>query len=126
MSRFARHLLSRPLLFGILLAALVLRALVPAGYMPAVGQAFAIEICRVGLPSSVAADESAQKTDSHQTTDASFCSFAAAPGAGPAPEVLAVWIPPAAAQPPAEESDVSVVFTRPSHDRQARAPPALS
>ena len=107
-----------------LLAAVVLRGLVPAGYMPAQGIAFAIELCRVAWPADLPADTDPEG-DTHES-DASFCAFASAPGAGPAPQTLAAWMPPPAAQPVIAGADVSSIPARHWRNRQARAPPAFS
>jgi hypothetical protein len=126
MSRFTHHLLSRPLLFGILLAALVLRSLVPVGYMPASGESFAMQMCQVGLPAGLAGDEGSSHNGSHAAADSSFCSFGSAPGAGPAPHVLTPWAASPSAQPLLVRPAVSFFLSHRSYDRQARAPPTHS
>jgi hypothetical protein len=55
MSLFARFRRPQPLLTSALLVAVLLRALIPAGFMPSSGRPFTLQICPSGLPASVLA-----------------------------------------------------------------------
>src|ERR1700682_1042929 len=106
----------------LLLAVLLFRAYVPAGFMPASGAPFALELCPVGM--------AAMPTHLHHSsgTHADFetCPFGSAPGggpichhvvfesAGPAPSE-----PMAAFQPP-------LLTLRLTKAHQPRGPPSLA
>jgi hypothetical protein len=88
----------RELVTSILLVALVLRALIPAGFMPASGEGFSLTICRGDL--SVPA--SPQDTGRHpgNALHTEHCAFGSAPAAGPAMEVARILPTPATAAEP--------------------------
>lgn len=127
MTRFARHWLSRPLLMGLLLAALTLRALIPTGYMPSVEQPLALELCRVGLPSAAEhpdhADSGADAQSHGGAADSTLCVFGATPGAAPTPDYHTPAVTLAEiSTPPALSPAVSLPAQR-HRAVQARAPP---
>lgn len=65
----------------------VLRALIPAGFMPAGNGSLALRICPEGFPAalmaSVAGDEHAAHHHHNSWTSAHHCAFGAAAGAAP-------------------------------------------
>ena len=106
----------------LLLAVLLFRAYVPAGFMPASGAGFALELCPVGM--------TGMPTHLHHSsgTHADFetCPFGSAPGAGPishhvvfeaAGPAPSVFI--AAFQPP-------LLTLRLQRAHQPRGPPSLA
>jgi hypothetical protein len=78
----------RELVISILLVTLVLRALIPVGFMPASGEGFSLTICRADLP----APSAPQDTGRHpgNPLHVEHCAFGNAPAAGPAMEVARV------------------------------------
>jgi hypothetical protein len=160
-------------LVSILLTALVVRALVPVGFMPSSDRPFTLQICPDGFPAqllhgshhhhgasdvpgadepgnahsghhqhaaeaalaavhdhSLANEPGAQHpghgSHDHSSVRAEHCVFAAAAGAGPAPQLL-----PALAQierqiTPAFDSVSALLETQRFRVQQPRAPPALS
>jgi hypothetical protein len=109
---------------GILLLALLLfRAYVPAGFMPAKGVPFALELC----PTAMAAGMPAH-LHHHTGTHADFesCPFGSAPGAGPISHHIAF----AAAAPAAAQRTVAFQTPSLSHraqrTHQPRGPPSLA
>jgi len=141
-------------LISVLLVALSLRALVPAGFMPSSERPFTLEICPDGFPSQLLHSPAAHHHDadgmaghhhhasgdpeqapaaSHsghgpqeQSARAEHCVFAASAGAGPAPHPLLVVVEVTSSVAPA------IGFVTPFTDfqrhrvQQPRAPPALS
>ena len=78
----------RELVTSILLVTLVLRALIPVGFMPASGQGFSLTLCRAAF----AAPSAPQDTGPHpgNPLHVEHCAFGNAPAAGPAMEVARV------------------------------------
>ena len=70
---------------SILLVTLMLRALIPVGFMPASGEGFSLTICRADFP----APSAPQDTGRHpgNPLHVEHCAFGNAPAAGPAMEV---------------------------------------
>jgi hypothetical protein len=73
---------------SILLVTLMLRALIPVGFMPASGEGFSLTICRADFP----APSAPQDTGRHpgNPLHVEHCAFGNAPAAGPAMEVARV------------------------------------
>jgi len=115
----------RELVTSILLVALVLRALIPAGFMPASGEGFSLTICRgdLSVPSSP------HDTDRHPGNPAHIehCAFGNAPAAGPATEVARVLPTPVTAAEPilllSEPLRINVALVR---VQQPRGPPRFA
>lgn len=75
---------------GLLLGMLLFRAYVPAGFMPASGVPFLVELC----PSAAPMPAHHHHADSHSHFE--HCPFGSATAAGPAPAFVAVSPRPAA------------------------------
>jgi hypothetical protein len=107
----------------LLLALLVFRAYVPAGFMPAKGVPFALELC----PAAVAGMP-AHLHHQHAGTHADFesCPFGSTPGAGPISHHIAfVAAAPAVVQrTPAFETPC--LTRRAQRTHQPRGPPSLA
>jgi hypothetical protein len=93
---------------GILLTALVVRALIPVGFMPSAERPFTIEICPDGSPPQLLGPEhgshhhhaahensrdSAGGTHQHDPSRSEHCAFALAAGMGPAPHPITAVLP---------------------------------
>src|SRR5438132_11381726 len=88
----------RELVTSILLVAVVLRALIPLGFMPASGQGFSLAICRTDFQAPSAPQDTGQHPGRAPHTE--HCAFGNAPAAGPAMQVARVLpIPVTAAEP---------------------------
>jgi hypothetical protein len=114
---------------GLLLVALLLRAYIPVGFMPANGTPFLLELCPAAtpMPASMSMSMPAHHhhhSDSHNQFQ--VCPFGSAPAPGPVSH-LAFFAPP-----PAMASRAIVAFTslRPQVHREAahqpRGPPSLA
>jgi hypothetical protein len=130
-------------IIGIVLMALAVRALIPAGFMPSAEQPFTLQICPEGFPSQLldrrhgfhhehseghdhAPRDSLGGTHRHDLSRSEHCVFAAAAGIGPAPhaEVLAAWVEAATASSvPPQSPPLGVQRFR---TPQPRAPPSLA
>jgi hypothetical protein len=106
----------------LLLALLLLRAGIPAGFMPEEGHPFRIRLCSVGLPAP-AGDPVRQAPHSRHGED---CPFGHAPATGPLADVVVFppAVPTALAPQPAFESAVPGLRLPQAH--RARAPPAVA
>src|ERR1700722_6568102 len=78
----------RELIVSLLLVALVFRALVPAGFMPASDRPFSIEICHDGFPAQLLSQDGSR----HPGTSPQFenCLFGSSSTPGPTPHVAPV------------------------------------
>lgn len=107
----------------VLLAALIFRAYIPVGFMPASGTPFLLELCPAygGTPAHHLHHHQSQGHANFQN-----CPFGSAPAMGPVSHLIA-FDPPAtiasAADIPAEPVRLR---TRPLHANQPRGPPSLS
>ena len=126
-------------LISFLLLTLVVRALIPAGYMPAAGGSFPVEICPEGFPSQLlhgvahkhgtahehSAHTGAGATHHHGSSVSDHCVFAGLAGAGPAPCAASPLLPLTALA--AQPCDLACPAFRAQRVRipQPRAPPAL-
>ena len=101
---------------GILLLALLLRAMIPVGFMPA-ARAFSLEICRDGFLQT-----GGPERHGHSRLEA--CPFGSAPAAAPITQIL----PPAAPAPSASRllfpDETSAETGRLANPYQARGPPS--
>ncbi len=137
---------ARRALQAFLILAFALRALIPAGYMPASDQPFALQICPDGLPAQFAAAEHATQgsehaehgahgdhgsplTDDgshqHETFRASHCAFATVASAG-TPEFHAPAATLETSQAVALKPRQIFVQAPQYRPQQPRGPPALS
>src|SRR4029077_223130 len=78
----------RELVTSILLVALVLRALIPVGFMPASGEGFSLTICRADFPAPSAPQDPGRPPGNPLHIE--HCAFGNAPAAGPAMDVARV------------------------------------
>jgi hypothetical protein len=114
----------RALIAGIMLVAFALRALIPAGFMPASGRPFSLEICWDGLPAGMLVHSAHHHSGSPAHSD--HCVFGTACSAGPTPH------PPLPSDFLSAQQLRAVAFAsiaaavRVVHLPQSRAPPALS
>lgn len=110
-------------LIGILLVALILRGLIPAGYMPGTGGAFGLELCNGGsLPAHHLTDD---PNHHHGGSGPHFehCVFGSAPVPGPAPDVVIALTPPEAVDAPVTADRTPLLGVTLARAQQARAPP---
>lgn len=128
MTRLPRYWLSHPLLSGLLLAALALRAIIPVGYMPSSEHPFALTLCQVGLPATASLDHADLGGDAQSLDGASAtsCTFGGAPSAGPAPDFQPILA--SLAEISTRQTAVASVplETRRYRVTQPRAPPVFS
>ena len=114
----------RDLLTSLLLVALLFRAYIPVGFMPASGAPFQLELCPAfGL--SVPAHH-LHHHDSRHHADLQDCPFGSAPAQGPVSDLI-VLNPPA--QIPFLETFLAEpkrLATRPLRSHQPRGPPSLA
>ena len=124
-------------LISALLIALVVRALIPAGFMPATDRPFSFQICPDGYPAHLLKaaqdphaahhhDDSTGGTHEHSSARSEHCVFAAAAGAAPfafVPTLCAVAVGLGA--PDFFLTSLTVESQR-HRIQQPRGPPALS
>jgi hypothetical protein len=107
---------------GILLLALLLfRAYVPAGFMPASGVPFALELCPVAMAGMPAASH-------HHATHADFstCPFGSTPAAGPISHHIDFQSPGPALSHPIVAFQTPRLSLRPQRTHLPRGPPSLA
>lgn len=107
---------------GILLLALLLfRAYIPAGFMPASGAPFLLQLCP-----SVAAGMPAHHQHHPGGSHADFetCPFGSAPGAGPISHHLDFALAAPAISGPLLAFATACITVRAQHDHQPRGPPS--
>jgi hypothetical protein len=117
-----------------LLALLLFRAYVPAGFMPASGIPFALELCPVGLAGMPAAHHhhagSPEHTGSHDHggshADFEACPFGSAPAAGPISHYIAFQAPAPALSQPVVAFQSPCLTLRPQRSHLPRGPPSLA
>ncbi len=111
-----RRLLAIPLLLGLLL----LRAAVPAGFMPQDGNPLQLQLCSAGMPGALA-----PLLGSHgHATHGEDCPFGHAPAAGPASDVVS--LPTVTAAQAAVSFESLTAGLRLAQAHRARAPPAIA
>jgi hypothetical protein len=106
----------------LLLALLLFRAYVPAGFMPASGTPFALELCPTAMAGMPA------HAHHHGGTHADFesCPFGSAPGAGPISHPIDFASAGPAPVPRMAAVDTLPVPHRAQRTHQPRGPPALA
>jgi hypothetical protein len=123
---------SRNLIVSILLIALVFRALVPAGFMPAPNHAFSLEICPDGFPPQLlhhamehgsGAHHAGAAPHSHNSARAEHCVFAAVAGAEPDSHAHGVHAPIDSSLAPLFDIARFALQTQRFRIQQPRAPP---
>ena len=115
----------RDFLTSVLLAALLFRAYVPVGFMPAPGTPFLLQICATGLMASMPAHH-ADHQHSRGHSHFENCPFGSAPGAGPISQVISFSPPeviPSTVFVPAARIPLRAQISR-AH--QPRGPPSLA
>jgi hypothetical protein len=114
----------RELAISILLVALVFRALIPVGFMPASGNLFSLTICRADFP----APSPPQDTDRHPGNPPRIehCAFGNAPAAGPGVEVAGVLPVSVTACEPILVSEPLRINVRLVRAQQPRGPPRFA
>jgi len=107
----------------LLLVALLFRAYVPAGFMPASGTPFLLEICPAAYQAQMPAHHGHQHSETHSHFE--NCPFGGTPVAGPISHIVA-FEPPAhlVSQPAAFEA--SYFSARQPRAHQPRGPPSLA
>lgn len=136
--------IQRRWLISVLLTALVVRALVPAGFMPSADRPFSFQICPDGFPAQLLQDPHAAHHHHHAAQDesgspnagegshehgaarAEHCVFAAVASAGPAPQLAQLLGPLEVDAAPVFSVDTRTPELRRHRVQQPRAPPALS
>ena len=115
----------RELVTSILLVALVLRALIPAGFMPASGEGFSLTICRGDLSVPSSPHDTVRHPGNAPHTE--HCAFGNAPAPGPAMEVARVLPTPVTSAEPilflSEPLHLNVGLVR---VQQPRGPPRFA
>ena len=137
----ALHANNRRWLIGTLLVALLVRALIPAGFMPATDRPLSFQICPDGFPAALlsrAQDPHAHHhphhnggdeggaTHNHGSANADHCVFAAAAGASAAAFTPTFSAPAASLAAPQFFYVSPTVESRRFSIQQPRGPPALS
>jgi hypothetical protein len=127
MHAFLHRCLSRTPIIGLLMAALLFRALVPAGFMPAQAEngAIVMQLCSGFSTKSVVVDfgqASATHDGGSQLFDHSPCGFTAASIAAPPPATLA-FVAGTLDTPPVRGDLRSVITPSITRAHSPRAPP---
>jgi hypothetical protein len=146
-SRFLNRV-HRQWLISLLLVAVGIRALIPAGFMPSNDRPFTFEICPDGFPAQLLHEEQttlaghaghhhqaqgdqgtqpAEKSPhEHGAARAQHCVFAAAATVGPAPQITLLLAPVASQVAPQSDFTPNIPEQTRHRVQQPRAPPALS
>jgi hypothetical protein len=141
-SRFSNHL-HRQWLISLLLVAIGVRALIPAGFMPATDRPFSFQICPDGFPAQLLHDvaigdehaahhhgqqqqDDTGSTPEHGAARAEHCVFAVAAGAGPAPQIALLVAPAESQAAPQASFTIRIPELTRHRVQQPRAPPTLS
>jgi hypothetical protein len=123
---------SRKLIAGILLVALVFRALVPAGFMPVPDHPLSLEICPEGFPPQLlhhgmdhgpGMHHSGAASHSHNSARSEHCVFAAVAGTGLATHAHGVHAPLDRSLAPLFDIAPFALRTQRFRIQQPRAPP---
>jgi|SRR5580704_10196705 hypothetical protein len=114
----------RELVISILLVTLVLRALIPVGFMPASGEGFSLTICRAAFAAPAATQDTGQHPGNPLHTER--CAFGNAPAAGPAMEVARVLPTPVTTSEPILRSEPLRVHVGLVRAQQPRGPPRFA
>jgi len=140
-------------IISLLLVALGVRALVPAGFMPSSERPFSFQICPDGFPAELlqrplaahagqhdpgaahahhhlgqqaGAADSGTAPHHRDAARSEHCVFAAAASAGPAPEGFLLGAAPEAQAPPRVDFSTPLPSQQRFHIPQSRAPPIFS
>ena len=111
----------------LLLVALLLRAYVPVGFMPASGTPFLLELCPAAAPMPMPMSASMPGHHHHSGAHSQFdqCPFGSAPAAGPLSQEFA-WVPPARIESETAAPRQPIPFsTSLPRAHQPRGPPPL-
>jgi hypothetical protein len=114
----------RELVTSILLVALALRALIPVGFMPAIGEGFSLTICRADFPAPSAPQDAGRHPGSPPHIE--HCAFGNAPAAGPAMEVARVLPTPVTVVEPILLSEPLLINAGLVRVQQPRGPPRFA
>lgn len=116
----------RGLAGGWILAALLFRAYIPAGFMPASGMPFMLEICPTGLSAQMPAHHAhhAHHGAGHGHFD--NCPFGSAPASGPANDLPVFGAAGAVLPQPIQAFVPLRLRSELQRAHQARAPPSLA
>jgi hypothetical protein len=106
----------------LLLALLLFRAYIPAGFMPAAGAPFLLELCPSVVAGMPAHHQHHHPSGSHADFEA--CPFGSAPGAGPISHHLEFALAAPATSGPLVVFATARITVRAQHDHQARGPPS--
>jgi hypothetical protein len=107
----------------VLLAALLFRAYVPVGFMPASGTPFLLEMCPAAYPTSAPAQHS-HHSHSQGHGDFQNCPFGSAPAAGPVSHLIAFEPPGRIASFLGIPTSPRLMSTQPLRAHQPRGPPS--
>jgi hypothetical protein len=118
------HSRRRDFFTRLLLVALLFRAYVPVGFMPASGTPFLLELCPA-FGMSVAAHH-LHHHDSRHPADLQDCPFGTAPAQGPVSDLLVLNPPGQIPSLEAIPTEPEPLVTRPLRAHQPRGPPSLA
>ena len=108
----------------VVLAALLFRAYVPVGFMPASGAPFQLELCPAyGIPAPA---HHQHHHDSQHHADLQDCPFGSAPAQGPVSDLLLFDSPGQIPFLEASLAEPKRLVTRPLRSHQPRGPPSLA
>jgi hypothetical protein len=118
----------RQLLAALMLAAFAVRALVPAGFMPAGGGAFSIEICPEGFSAQPLSQlpHGGHHHPGGSPTHTEHCVFGSAGASGPVRQLAALGALALLQHAPAARFIAAPTAVRLVHLPQARGPPAAT
>jgi hypothetical protein len=116
LNRSNRHLLAGAVLF-----ALLFRAMIPAGFMPAGDGSFSLQVCHSGFLTQDNPNDGNGRSGGHAHVE--YCSFGALPGAGPISHVIAFLASWSAVSQPFAEFTSRPPSTRLERAHAARGPP---
>jgi hypothetical protein len=108
----------------VLLAALLFRAYIPVGFMPASGSPFLVELCPAY--GSAPAHHAHHHHSSQGRADFQDCPFGSAPAPGPVSDLIGFEPPGLIASPANIPAEPARARTRPLHAYQSRGPPSLA
>jgi len=109
---------------GIMLALFVFRAYIPAGFMPATGIPFLLEICPAGLQAQMPARHAHHHMGAH--SDFEDCPFGCAPAAGPISHLIAPQPAAQVVSEPILAFELVPQGVRVARANRARGPPSLA
>lgn len=115
----------RQLLAALMLVAFAVRALVPAGFMPASGGAFSIEICPEGFAAQLL-PHGGHHPAGGSPTHTEHCVFGSAGASGPLRQLAALGAIALLQHAPAARLIAAPTAVRLVHLPQARGPPAAT